>query len=248
MKISMTLLLLTTFSLSIQAETIHLKDYQYPVRDVTERKLSKELLYNKMNRKLVRAKDSICSNRAHVWAWDFKVSDIDSPKIFLFFTSKTGRFDGVSWWYHVSPLVNENGKLWVMDAGYPSKVQSPLSVKDWMKTFNGPSSVCKEIKATDTDLIEKMFQGNAFPVTTQHGTYDCYYKITPPGYWTPAQIARNLLGKNESGRPENFNRDELKESEVMDACIEASTTPLGWVWGTTLNRCRYFINHGSLKI
>lgn len=250
MKTNFIMFLFTIFSFSsvADAQTLRIKDYNYQVRDISSRGLHINDLYQKMNRKLVRSKDSICSNRAHMWVWDFKVSDIDSPKIFLFFTPKTGHFDGVSWWYHVSPLVNQQGKLWVMDAGYPSKVKGPLSIANWLRTFNGDTSVCKEIKISDTDLIEKMFEGNAFPEETRHGKYNCYYKITPPGYWTPGQVGKNLLGKDGNGRPMNFNRDEIDQEEVLEACIEASTTPLGWVWGTTLNRCRYFINHGTLKI
>lgn len=229
------------FSFSLSAETLKLFNYDYYVHDIADRGLTKEDLYQRMNRLLVRHKDSICSNRAHVWAWDFKVHDIDSPKIFLFFTPKTGTFDGLSWWYHVVPLINEGGQLWTMDAGYPKRVNAPLSVEDWIQTFNGKDAKCKEIKNTDKDLIELMARGGSFPEKTSHGTYDCYYQIAPPGYWTPAQVARNLL-------QENFNRDEMNENEVMDACIEASTNPLGWVVGATLGHCRYFLAHGSLKI
>ncbi|MFP5385873.1 MAG: protein-glutamine glutaminase family protein [Bacteriovoracia bacterium] len=237
-KLSFCLLFL---SLGIEAHTITLSDYNYSVRDIREKNLTKEDVYQKMNRKLVRSKDSICSNRAHVWAWDFQVNNIDSPKIFLFFTPKTGTFDGFSWWYHVSPLVNENGKLWVMDAGYPKKVQEPLSIKEWMKRFNGKDSVCKEIRSHHKDLIGFMAQETAFPEETEHGKYSCYYKITPPGYWTPAQIVRNLTG-------EEFSRDVMEESEVMQACIETSTSPLGWLFRSTKEKCRDFISNGSLRI
>lgn len=248
MKIIISFFSLFVLSLSANAQSLILQNYNYEVKDISSRRLTKEFLYQKMNRTLVRHKDSICSNRAHMWVWDFKMSDIDSPKVFMFFTPGTGTFDGVSWWYHVTPLVNENGKLWVMDAGYPKKVNEPLSITEWTKRFNGEKSVCKEIKATDLDLVRRMYSGNAFPEVTPHGKFNCYYIITPPGYWTPAQVAKNLLGYDPNGRAINFNRDDFEEEEVMEACIEASTTPLGWVWGTTLNRCRYFIRNGSLKI
>lgn len=248
MKNIISLFFLSALSLTSHAQTLLLKNFNYKVRDISSRGLNKEDLYLKMNRKLVRHKDSICSNRAHMWVWDFKMSDIDSPKMFMFFTPGTGTFDGVSWWYHVTPLVNEKGKLWVMDAGYPRKVNEPLSPTAWMKRFNGETSVCKEIQANDFELIRRMYSGNAFPETTKAGRYNCYYIITPPGYWTPGQVARNLLGYDENGRATNFSRDDFEEEEVMEACIEASTTPLGWLWGTTLNRCRYFISNGSLKI
>lgn len=236
MKIFISLLLLSS---SVFAQTVTVPDYNFVVRDIRERNLSKETIYQKMNRTLVRSKDSICSNRAHVWGWDFHINEIDSPKIFLFFTAATGRFDGVTWWYHVSPLINEDGKLWVMDAGYPSKVSSPLSIKEWMKTFNGVKSVCKEIRSTDTDLIELMKSGNTFPEQTRHGKFNCYYRITPPGYWTPSQIAKNIF--------EDFNRDTIDEDEVFSACIETATTPIGYLFRKK-GQCRHFLANGSLEL
>lgn len=238
MKLFISLFLLST---SIFAQSITVPDYNYVVRDIRERNLAKETIYQKMNRSLVRSKDSICSNRAHVWAWDFHINQIESPKIFLFFTKATGRFDGVTWWYHVSPLVNENGRLWVMDAGYPSKVSTPLSIKDWLKTFNGDKSVCKEIRSADTDLIQLMYSGNTFPEQTRHGKFNCYYRITPPGYWVPSQIAKNLLGTQ-------FDRDAIDEDEVLSACIETSTTPFGYVLRRKKGQCRHFLTHGSLEL
>lgn len=245
MKLFMSLLLLSS---TLLAQTLTIPEYNYVVRDVRERNLSKEFIYQEMNRVLVRSKDSICSNRAHVWGWDFHLNGIESPKIFLFFTAATGRFDGVTWWYHVSPLINEGGKLWVMDAGYPSRVSKPLSVKDWLKTFNGEKSVCKKIESTDTELLQLMYRGNTFPENTRHGKYNCYYRITPPGYWVPSQIARNLLGKSENGESIQFDRDVINEAEVFSACTETATTPIGYVLLRKRGQCRYFMTHGSLEL
>ncbi len=235
--------LLMLFSLPAVSQTITLDDFKYPVPDIAEKNMSKELLYKEMNRTLVRIQDSICSNRAHVWSFEFKKKEIEAPKIFLFFTRGTGTFDGNSWWYHVAPMVNEAGKLWVMDAGFPKRFGSPVSVDYWLKSFNGAESRCKEIKSADTDLVKRMFRDEVFPETTTHGKYNCYYKIAPPGYWTPSHLAQNLAGHDSNGRPVNFNRDVMDVDEVMEACIEASTTPFGWTWGTTLGKCRYFVNH-----
>lgn len=245
MKLFLSLFLIST---SIFSQTITIPEYNYVVRDIKERHLTKESIYEEMNRILVRSKDSICSNRAHVWGWDFYLNDIESPKIFLFFTKETGSFDGVTWWYHVSPLLNEGGKLWVMDAGYPSRVSTPLSVKDWLKTFNGVKSVCKQINSGDTDLIQRMYGGNTFPEQTRHGKYNCYYRITPPGYWTPSQIAKNLLGKSETGNAINFDRSEINADEVFFACTETATTPIGYALRRKKGQCRYFLTHGSLKL
>lgn len=231
------------FTLPAFAQTLTLKDFNYSVPDITKKNLSKEVLFKDMNRSIVRIKDSICSNRAHVWSYEFQKKEVMSPKIFLFFTSKTGRFGGMSWWYHVSPMVNENGKLWVMDAGFPDRFQGPVGVDDWLKEFNGIDSVCKEIKTDDMDLVERMFKDEAFPETTAHGKYNCYYKIAPAGYWTPTQLAKNLSGHDEDGRPVNFSREVMEEGDVMQACVETSTNPLGWMVRSTRAQCRYFINH-----
>lgn len=235
--------LLVLFTVPAFAQTLMLKDFNYPVPDISEKNQSKEILFKDMNRTLVRTKDSICSNRAHVWSYEFQKKEVVAPKIFLFFTPKTGSFGGMSWWYHVSPMVNENGKLWVMDAGFPDRFNAPVSVEAWLKEFNGQESVCKEIKHADIDLIGRMFKAEAFPETTSHGKYNCYYKIAPAGYWTPSQLAQNLSGHDENGRPVNFNREEMEEGDVMQACVETSTNPLGWMVRSTRAKCRYFINN-----
>src|SRR3954465_8728523 len=108
MKFIMPLLLI---SFSAFSQTITLNEFKYPVKDIKSQGLTKEALYQNMNRSLVRPQDSICSNRAEVWAYEFeKKSDVTSPKIFLFFTPKNSRtggwLTGVNWWYHVSPMVN----------------------------------------------------------------------------------------------------------------------------------------------
>ena len=232
-------------SVSTYAGEVVLKEYNYSVADISARGYTTDSIFKKMDRSLIKMNDSICSNRAEMWAWDFKLHEIESAKIFLFFTGKTGTFDGFSWWYHVSPILNEKGTMMVMDAGNPHKVFGPLSVSDWLVTFTGKQSTCKEIKNTDTDLLELMFSGKACPEKTKHGTYHCYYKITPPGYWTPSQVAMNALGKDENGRPIRFEQDLPVEGDVYQACREASTSLWGRLAGVGKGRCRYFIENGS---
>lgn len=243
------LLLLSSFSAFSQ--TITLSDFNYPVPDIKELGLTKESLYKDMNRTLVRHQDSICSNRAHMWAFDFeRKHHVTTPKIFLFYTSKNshmgGRLTGINWWYHVTPMVNEGGELFAMDAGFPGKIKSALPMKEWLANFTGKDAKCKEILPGEDDLIELIYQGNAFPQTTRYGKYDCYYKITPAGYWVPGQVAKHILGKDESGRPVRLERDQINKDEVFEACLEASTTPAGWVWGNGYSKCNYYMSHGIL--
>jgi hypothetical protein len=223
------------------AQSIELPHYGYSIENVRERAVQKEELFERMRRLRVKQNDSICSNRAHVWAYDFHKIGIKASKIFLFFTPKTGQFEGLSWWYHVAPVINEDGKLWVLDGGFPDRVKGPLLVEKWLKEFNGIKSTCKEITSEDADLIKFIFRERAFPEVTEYGRHDCYYHLTPPSYWIPSQIAKNVLGIDEEGRPVRFERDEFQKAEVLKACREATTTPLSWMIGKNTSFCRKFL-------
>lgn len=234
-------LLALLFSFQAFSETVILPEYNFPLKDIAEQNLSKEELFGKMNKRLVRTTDSICSNRAHVWAYGLDILNVDTGKIFLFFTPKTSYWDKASWWYHTAPIINENGNLYVMDAGFPGRVKKPLLVKEWLKEFNGIDSVCKEIKSDDEHLVKLMYSGNAFPQKTVSGTFDCYYRLTPPGYWVPKQVGMNMSGHS-------LNRDEFRQGEVYAACRETSTTEFGWMFGAKKSLCKEFAygRHQSL--
>ena len=49
-------LFLLSLSFSATAQTLMLKDYKYPVPDIAQKKMSKEILFKEMNRRLVRIK------------------------------------------------------------------------------------------------------------------------------------------------------------------------------------------------
>lgn len=241
MKIAFSFLLLG-LSAGLQAQNISLPEYgNWQVTDVASKRLTKESLYSRMDTRFVKTKSSICSNRALVWVYDFKrFFGVDAAKIFLFYTPKNGEVGRKTWWYHVSPMINENGQLWVMDAGFPKFIDTPLSKEEWLTKFVG-SSNCKEIKAGENELIERMFIGRVYPQTTRYGTYDCYYRITPAGYWTPASIAQNLLGVDEAGLPIHHVRDEIDHGELMQACTEASSGVFGRVLGDPKGNCRKYL-------
>ena len=238
-RIALALALATT---SVFAQEIVLNEYSnWKMTDISSRGFTKEALYSKMNRSVMKLGASICSNRALVWAYDFKRNqNIDAGKLFLFYTKKTGEVGKKTWWYHVTPVLNEKGTIFAMDAGFPGMINTPLLALDWLNKFSG-STNCKEIKASDTDLLERMFAGYVFPETTSHGTYDCYYSITPGGFWTPATVAMGLLGKDENGKPVNYVRDHIEKDEVFQACVEASTRSIGRVFGNGKKRCEEYL-------
>nr|MBA2406214.1 hypothetical protein [Bdellovibrionales bacterium] len=211
------LLVLTTTAListGAFAQNVPLPDYNWSTDDIALKGITKEKLFKSMNRSMIKLGASICSNRALLWLHDFKRHhDVDGSKLFLFYTGKTGNTGETTWWYHVTPLVVENGVEYTIDAGFGRSINSPLLIKDWITKFAG-STNCKEIRANETDLIDRMFRGRVFPETTQYGTYDCYYKKVPAGYWTPASVAMNLLGVTSAGTATTFERPEINKNEV----------------------------------
>ena len=146
----------------------------------------------------------------------------------------------------MAPVINENGSLWTMDAGFPGGINSPLPPKEWLRKFTG-STNCKEIKASETDLVDLMFRGYVFPQKTSYGNFDCYYMLTPGGYWTPATVAMGLLGVDEDGTPVQYNRDEIDLDDVYAACVEAVTGPIGRVLGGGKKRCAEYLGYSPLE-
>jgi hypothetical protein len=234
--------LILTFSTLIFAQDVVMTDFKdWKLTDVASQGYSKEKLFSNMNRDFIKLGGSICSNRALIWSFDFKRNqNVDAGKVFLFYTRKNGEIGQKTWWYHVAPIINEKGVVYAMDAGFPSRIKSPITAKEWLKKFSG-STKCKEIQSNETDLVTRMFDGYVFPETTSYGTHDCYFKFTPAGYWTPSSVAMGLLGKDSDGNPISYVRDEINTDEVYAACVEAVTSPLGRVLGGGKKSCKKYI-------
>ncbi len=236
--------LMLIFSSQVFAQSVNLPDWNYKITDIAKLNVKKEVLYSQMNREFIKTGESICSNRALMWVNDFKVNyNIDAAKVFLFYTGKTGRVGRKTWWYHVTPVVNENGALWTMDAGFGGWISNPLSIQDWFFEFAGTKN-CQEIKANQTELIERMFVTTVFPETTQYGKADCYYHVAPAGYWTPESVAMGLLGKDYEGKPVHYVRDGVDDGDLYQACVEASTSSFGRVFGGNKKKCQAYVNSG----
>lgn len=229
------------FSTQLLAQDLYLSNYNFTVPDIARRGLTKETMFSSMERTFLKLNSSICSNRALVWAHNFKRQyGVDTAKLFLFYSDKTGEVGDKKWWYHVTPLVNERGTLYALDAGFPGFVKTPLLPEQWLQKFVG-STNCKEIRNEDEDLIALMFTQSRFPSTTRYGTYDCYYRITSGPYWTPNTVAQNLLQRDRRGRPISFYRDSIVQSELLQSCKEASTTPVGGIFSNSDKKCREYL-------
>jgi len=226
-------------SLSSFSVELKIKDFNYyKLTDVQEKGLSPKYLYDRMDTTNYNINSAICSNIALLWGYDFKkFFNLNTGKIFLFYTHRMGPASNSKWWYHVAPLINEGGKVVIMDAGFPYMIDTPVTMDEWFLKFAG-STKCKAIQATDTDLIERMNRGKIYPEYTSYGQYDCYYKIAPDYVWTPAVMAEILLGRDMNGRPVQPRYEEFNSNELATACLEATTRPWGRFFGAGREVCQ----------
>lgn len=217
-----------------------LKDFNWPLTDISKKGLRKEALFSRMDRDFIDLGSSICSNRALMWAHDLKRSyNLNTAKVFLFYTKKKGKISLKTWWYHVAPVVNEKGKTWVLDAGFPGFIDRPMTIQEWLLKF-ADSTNCKEIHSRETELVELIFSGRTFPRRTSYGRYDCYYKVVPHTLWTPEVVAKNILGRDADGEPVRLERHEIDKEELYKACLEATTSKLGYLVGAHKKECKAY--------
>lgn len=237
----LSLIVLGLLSTSVFSQT-YLPDFRFGLTDVLTRGETKETLFSKMNRTLVKTGSSICSNRALIWTYDMKrFHNIDAGKIYLFYTEINGDISGKKWWYHVAPVVNEGGQTYVVDGGFPGFVKRPMTKGEWLQKFVHTDN-CKMIDARERELFELMFKGRMFPTTSPHGGYaECYTYVAPGTFWTPATVAMGVLQEDSSGRPIRFTRDQYDMDELLQACKEAAAGRLGTVLGGQKKKCKEYL-------
>jgi hypothetical protein len=233
---------LCLFSFSALAQNLTLPEFRYTLNDVLGRGQTKEKIFQNLNREIVKTGSSICSNRALMWTYDLKRNHgINAAKIFLFYTEKNGDTGNKKWWYHVSPVINERGQVWVVDGGFPGFVKRPMTINEWLIKFVNTDK-CKAMKTSERDLFELMFKGRMYPeYTSQYGAADCYTVVVPGPYWTPATIAQGVLQEDADGTPIRFSREEYDMDELLQACKEAAAGRLGTILGGKGKKCKEYL-------
>lgn len=225
----------------------YLKDFDYQLTDIAEKGLTKEPLFSKMERGMLDLEKSICSNRAHLWGYDFtRKARINTGKIFIFFGSSIWKNDSKGYMYHVAPYIIENGNEYVMEATY-SDIKKPLTVEEWIEneTYNRvKGSDCLEITAADTDLTAFFYERKNLPENRGPGKISapCYIRKVPGHYWFPANIAYHDLKKDIDGNKMDYNPQSFEIDEVLMACNEAASSKTGRFFGTGKEKCKKHLN------
>lgn len=117
-------------------------------------------------------KESQCFNRAHVWSYEWKKKyNVNTSKLFIFFTPRYIREHDFHWWFHVAPLVHvaipPDIKERVMDRKYQS---GPVSIREWIDTFMEKGTSCRTVK-TYSEYANYPESGDCFLIRADMYTY-----------------------------------------------------------------------------
>lgn len=151
----------------------NIKTYQWSTFEPTNLNSLDEAygLFKKMNPYTRRR--SQCYNRAIVWAYDWNIKDqINSQKVFLFFTTKYIRRVNYKWWFHVSPFVLVRDNEYVMDREF---TRGPLNMQTWTNIFISSHVLCPTV------AVYSDYRNNQL-------AHDCYLIKAPMFYWHPASL------------------------------------------------------------
>lgn len=133
-------------------------------------------------------KESQCYNRAHAWAYDWRVKrNLYSSKVWLFFTKRYIRKYKFEWWFHVAPMVqviiNNEVKERMMDIKY---ARGPIKLKTWTDIFMRDSADCP--------VVEKYSDQADYP---ESGT--CFLMKSSMYYYQPLDLEqREVMGIEKS--------------------------------------------------
>lgn len=121
---------------------------------------------------------SECYHRAYIWAYEeFKKSDLQLTKHFLFFTRKYIREYRYKWWFHVAPSIlfeEEDGSqnFLIFDRSF---MKEAAPVKEWTDKFIASKRNCPVV------YVYSHYNNNQ---NTEH----CYLIPTPMYYLQPLDI------------------------------------------------------------
>lgn len=141
---------------------------------------------------------SQCFNRAHGWSYDmWRMSGVNSMKVFIFFTQRYIKAYRYKWWFHVAPFVvvqTSSGPVeHVMDVSYS---RGPTQMRPWTDMFMKNSAACP--------TVEKYSQ-----YRQNQWTQDCYLIKASMYYRSPSDL--ELL--ETQGRQElSWNLNEVREA------------------------------------
>ena len=117
-------------------------------------------------------KESQCFNRAHIWSYEWKAdNNVNTAKMFLFFSVKYIRENNFQWWFHVAPYVHvvigTDIKERIMDKKY---TEGPSSVREWVGKFLADGTECRTVNIF-SDFVNYPESGDCYLMRSSMYTY-----------------------------------------------------------------------------
>lgn len=140
-------------------------------------------------------KESQCYNRAHIWSYEWQTDkNINTAKMFIFFSVKYIRENNFHWWFHVAPYahvaIGTEIKERIMDKKY---MPGPSTLRDWIDRFMEDGTQCRTIKAY-SEYANYPESGQCYIMRTNMYTYwpldleNAELKGMKKKYWVPEEL------------------------------------------------------------
>ena len=152
-----------------------------------------------------------CFNRAHIWSKQmYDRNNVDSMKVFIFYTKKYRREIKGKWWFHVAPMIDINGEYYVMDKEF---TQEPARFKNWEHIFTKKMEA-KGINGYRCSVIRNIKE--YYDTYNQNNEY-CNILITSMHYWMPLDMS-------------NLDRKGIQQTEWSNRDLRSAAKEVFWGW------------------
>lgn len=178
-----------------------------------------ESLFDNLNRNY--KSKSQCYERAHIWSYQlYQNNNLNTAKVFIFFTNKYKREINGQWWFHVAPAINLNYKLHVLD---PEFLADPHPFEAWKNgAIDHAVRKLTKIKIDSEAEINRLQEElSSLNVNTRYGRNRKQY-IDSRIEWLNNELTRRLIKDKKVISVTKANwpyKDDLKKMVKLECPI-----------------------------
>jgi len=166
-----------------------------------------------------------CGSRAHVWSWQMKRDyNVDSGKIFLYFTPRSFNHTKMLWGFHVVPYVIVNGQEYVMEkikryvvgpGGFylvnEPRYAHPMPLADWLEATTGFRE-CNELDNADPAERPWLAYFKTMKMIPDPAA-NCHLRKAPMEYWWPTSVYNQTFS--------GWKAPAINRADAFTACVKS---------------------------
>lgn len=154
---------------------------------------------------------SQCYNRAHIWSKQmYDKYNTKSMKILIYYTKKFRTEIGGKWWFHIAPMINVEGKRYVMDREF---TRGPVTDEQWEHIFTKKMEE-KGVTGYRCKVIDNIKE--YYDEYNQNSEY-CNIQVTSMYYWEPNDMSR-------------LDKTGEQKTEFLNWELKRATKNVFWNW------------------